>query len=173
MDELGNYTERPAPFSSPRLRKSRAIRPTSAASTSPDVFDPYTRTTREWTGPAASPQDELRQRGVRAGEHNCSRRRRESRRDRAPVVVGVELHMHRDAGVCSIGYDELTAVFLLGQQRGHTLQPAPGLWNRRSSTATSSDVTRPPPSRRSRSTTWRVLAGTRRTLTAAWDDFHN
>ena len=42
----------------------------------------------------------------------------------------------------------------------------------RSSTATSSDVTRRPPSRRSRSTTWRVLAGTRLTLAAAWDDFH-
>ena len=34
-DELGNYTERSAPFSSPRLRKSRARRPTSGASTSP------------------------------------------------------------------------------------------------------------------------------------------
>ena len=34
-DELGNYTERSAPFSSPHLRKSRAIRPTSGASTSP------------------------------------------------------------------------------------------------------------------------------------------
>jgi hypothetical protein len=46
-------------------------------------------------------------------------------------VVGVELHMHPDAGVCSIGYDELIAVLLLRQQRGHAVQPAPGLWNGR------------------------------------------
>ena len=43
-------------------------------------------------------------------------------------------------------------------------------WCGRSSTATSSDVTRRPPSRRSRSTTWRLLAGTRLTLAAAWDE---
>ena len=85
-------------------------------------------------------------------------------------VVGVELHMHPDVGVCSIGYEELIAALLLRQQRGHAVQPAPGLWNGRSSTATSSDVTRRPPSRRSRSTTWRVLAGTRLTLADAWDD---
>ena len=35
LDELGNYTERSALFSSPRLRKSRTIRPTSGASTTP------------------------------------------------------------------------------------------------------------------------------------------
>jgi hypothetical protein len=40
-------------------------------------------------------------------------------------VVGVERHMHPDV-VCSIGYDELIAVLLLGQQRGHAVQPAPG-----------------------------------------------
>jgi hypothetical protein len=39
--------------------------------------------------------------------------------------------MHRDVGVCSIGYDELIAVLLLRQQRGHAVQPAPGLWNGR------------------------------------------
>ena len=36
-----------------------------------------------------------------------------------------------DVGVCSIGYDELIAVVLLRQQRGHLVQPAPGLWNGR------------------------------------------
>ena len=46
-------------------------------------------------------------------------------------VVGVELHMHPDVGACSIGYDELIAVLLLRQQRGHAVQPAPGLWNGR------------------------------------------
>jgi hypothetical protein len=46
-------------------------------------------------------------------------------------VVGVELHMHRDVDVCSIGNDELTAVLLLRQQCGHAAQPAPGLWNGR------------------------------------------
>ena len=39
--------------------------------------------------------------------------------------------MHRDVGVCSVGYDELVAVLLLRQQRGHAVQPAPGLWNGR------------------------------------------
>jgi hypothetical protein len=63
-DELGNYTERSAPFSSQQLRKSRGIRPTSGASTSPDVCDPYTRTTPESTGPVATPQDDL---GKRSG----------------------------------------------------------------------------------------------------------
>jgi hypothetical protein len=46
-------------------------------------------------------------------------------------VVGAELHMHPDVGVCSIGYDELIAVLLLRQQRGYATQPAPGLWNGR------------------------------------------
>ena len=46
-------------------------------------------------------------------------------------VVGVERHMHPDVSVCSIGYDELIAVLPLGQQRGHAVQPAPGLWNGR------------------------------------------
>jgi hypothetical protein len=41
---------------------------------------------------------------------------------------------------------------------------------RRSSTATSSDLTRRPPSWASRSTTWRVLAGIRLTLADAWDE---
>jgi hypothetical protein len=31
------------------------------------------------------------------------------------AVDGVELHMHRDVGVCSIGYEELIAVLLLRQ----------------------------------------------------------
>ena len=78
--------------------------------------------------------DELRQRGVRAGEHNRSRRRRESSGDRGRVV-GVELHAHRDVAVCSIGRDELTAVLLLPQQRGHAAQSAPGLWNGRPAVA--------------------------------------
>jgi hypothetical protein len=59
----------------------------------------------------ASELDELRQRGVRAGKHNRFRRRRESRRDRARVVVGVELQMHRDGGVCSNGRAEPIAFF--------------------------------------------------------------
>jgi hypothetical protein len=46
-------------------------------------------------------------------------------------VVGAELHMHRDGGVSSIGHGELIAVLLLRQQRGHAVQPAPGLWNGR------------------------------------------
>jgi hypothetical protein len=71
--------------------------------------------------------------------------------------------MHPGVGVYSIGYDELIAVLLLRQQHGHAVQPAPDLWNGRSSTATLSVVPRRPPSRRSRSTTWRVLAGTRLT----------
>ena len=49
---------------------------------------------------------------------------------RAPVV-GVELHMHRDVGVCSIGHDELTVVLLLRRQRRHATPPALGLWNGR------------------------------------------
>ena len=50
-------------------------------------------------------------------------------------VVGVELHMHPDVGVCSIRYDELIAVLLLRQQRGYATQPAPGLWNGRDARA--------------------------------------
>ena len=46
-------------------------------------------------------------------------------------VDGVELYMHPDVGVRSIGYDELIAVLLLRQQREHAVQPAPGLWNGR------------------------------------------
>ena len=46
-------------------------------------------------------------------------------------VDGVELHMHGEVGVCSIGYDELIAVLLLRQQREHAVQPALGLWNGR------------------------------------------
>ena len=46
-------------------------------------------------------------------------------------VVGVELHMHLDAGDCWIGHDALTAVLLLRQQRGHAVQAAPRLWNGR------------------------------------------
>ena len=46
-------------------------------------------------------------------------------------VVGVELHAHRDVAVCLIECDELTAVLLLRQQRGHAAQSAPGLWNGR------------------------------------------
>jgi hypothetical protein len=49
---------------------------------------------------------------------------------RAPVV-GVELRMHRDVGVCSIGHDELTVVLLLRRQRRHATPPASGLWNGR------------------------------------------
>jgi hypothetical protein len=47
------------------------------------------------------------------------------------AVVGVEPHMGRDVGVFEIGYDELTAILLLRHQRGHAVQPAPGLWNGR------------------------------------------
>jgi DNA invertase Pin-like site-specific DNA recombinase len=39
--------------------------------------------------------------------------------------------MHRDVGVCSIGTTLINAVLLLRQQRGHAVQPAPGLWNGR------------------------------------------
>jgi hypothetical protein len=42
-------------------------------------------------------------------------------------VDGVELHTHRDVGVCSIRYDELIATLLLRQQREPAAQPAPGL----------------------------------------------
>jgi hypothetical protein len=50
-------------------------------------------------------------------------------------VVGAELHTHPDVRVCSIGHDELIAVLLLRQQRGHAVQPAPGLWNVRDASA--------------------------------------
>ena len=50
-------------------------------------------------------------------------------------VVGVQLHMHPDVGVCSIGYDQLMAVLLLRHQRGHAVPSAPRLWNGRSPTA--------------------------------------
>ena len=46
-------------------------------------------------------------------------------------VVGVELHMHPDVGVCSIGHDELTVVLLLRRQRWHATRLAPGLWSGR------------------------------------------
>jgi hypothetical protein len=65
QDEVGNYTGRSAPFSSQHLRKSPWIRPTSGASTSPDVCDPYTRTTPESTGLVASPQDDQQERARR------------------------------------------------------------------------------------------------------------
>jgi hypothetical protein len=58
-------------------------------------------------------------------------------------VVGVELHMHPDVGVCSIGHDELIPVLLLHQQRGHPVQPAPGLWNGRDPIASRSRVDAP------------------------------
>jgi len=71
-DELGNYTKGSAPFPSQRLRKPRAIRPTSGASTSPNVCDPYTRTTPESTGPAASPYGRHRLRhGRRSRGWSC------------------------------------------------------------------------------------------------------
>jgi hypothetical protein len=79
----------------------------------------------------ADEMDELRQRGVRAGKHNRSRRRRESGRDRAPVRRRRRAAYASDVRVCSIGYDELIAVLLLRQQREHAVQPAPGLWNGR------------------------------------------
>ena len=60
-----------------------------------------------------------------------SRAKGEPPGSRSSRVVGVELHMHPDDGVCSIGYDQLIAVLLLHQQRGHAVQPAPGLWNGR------------------------------------------
>ena len=52
------------------------------------------------------------------GEHNRSRRRRRAAGSTRASVVGVELHMHPDVGVCSIGYDELIAVLLLRQHAG-------------------------------------------------------
>jgi len=53
---------------------------------------------------------------------------------RAPVV-GAELHMHPDVGVCSIGYGELTVVLLLRRQRRHATPRAPNLWNGRDASA--------------------------------------
>jgi hypothetical protein len=64
--------------------------------------------------------DELRQRGVRAGEHN-----------RALAGEGRAAGIACASVVCSIGHDELIAVLLLREQRGHAVQPAPGLWNGR------------------------------------------
>ena len=46
-------------------------------------------------------------------------------------VLGVQLRVNRDVGLCSIEHDELTAVLLLRQQRGHAAQPVPRLWNGR------------------------------------------
>ena len=57
-------------------------------------------------------------------------------------VVGMDLHMHPDVGVCSIGYHELIAVLLLCQQRGHAVQPPPGLWNGRVTAAPELAATR-------------------------------
>ena len=71
--------------------------------------------------------DELRQRGVRAGEHNRSRRRRESSGDRRGassawscmrIVRRRLLDRTRRAN----------SGLLLPQQRGHAAQSAPGLW---------------------------------------------
>jgi hypothetical protein len=73
--------------------------------------------------------DELRQRGVRAGKYHRARRRGRAAGTARASVDGVELHMHGEVGVCSIGYDELIAVLLLRQQREHAVQPAPGVWN--------------------------------------------
>jgi hypothetical protein len=63
--------------------------------------------------------DELRQRGVRAGETTALVAEGRAAGIARASVVGVDLRMHRDVGVCSIGHDELTAVLLLRQQRGH------------------------------------------------------
>ncbi len=64
--------------------------------------------------------DELRQRSVRAGKHNRS----SQAKGEPPGIACASV-------VCSIGYDELIAVLLLREQRGHAVQPAPGLWNGR------------------------------------------
>ena len=57
-------------------------------------------------------------------------------------VVGVQLHMQPDVGVCSIRYDERIPVLLLRQQRGYATQPAPGLWNGRRPLVSSSGARR-------------------------------
>ena len=48
--------------------------------------------------------DELRQRGVRAGEHTARAGEGRAAGIARASVDGVELHMRRDVGVCSIGY---------------------------------------------------------------------
>ena len=100
----------------------RSIEPANAGTVEPEVWPNVESTVA---------LDELRQRGVRAGEHNRSRRRRESRRDRVRVRRRRGVAYASCVGVCSIVYDELIAVLLLRQQRGHVVQPAPGLWNGR------------------------------------------
>ena len=83
------------------------------------------------SAPSSSRLDELRQRGVRAASTTALAGEGRAAGVASSHVVGMDLHMHPDVGVCSIGYDELIAVLLLRQQRGHAVQPAPGLWNGR------------------------------------------
>src|SRR5271154_4153887 len=77
-----------------------------------------------------------------------------------------------------VGFDAIKAAAIArspadycSPRRGtSTRRRGPGSPFGRSSTATSSDLTRRPPSWASRSTIWRVLAGIRLTRTAAWDE---
>ena len=79
---------------------------------------------------------QLRQRGVPAGEHNCSAeaKREPPEASACACVVGVDNGGMRIVyvAVCSIACDELTA-FLASASKllGHAAQPAPGLWNGR------------------------------------------
>jgi hypothetical protein len=76
--------------------------------------------------------DELRQRGLRGGPaQSLSHVKEEPPGSRARPSSARSCTCIFDAGVCSIAYDELIAVLLLRHQRGHAVQPAPGLWNGR------------------------------------------
>ena len=109
-DELGNYTEPSANFFSSRLRKSRPIRPPSIASTSSAC---PIRTSR-WHPKRQGGSLPLRPSSDSAAFAPASTTSLAGERRAAGItcasVVGVELHMHPDVGVCSSGYDDLIAI---------------------------------------------------------------
>jgi hypothetical protein len=69
MDELGNYAEVSAYFSSSGLQKPRPVTPSSAKDHCPGVCNPNIPIPAEMTGRFSSPRDEL-------GERALDRRRR-------------------------------------------------------------------------------------------------
>ena len=109
-DELGNYTEPSANFFSSRLRKSRPVRPPSIASTSSAC---PIRTSR-WHPKRQGGSLPLRPGSDSAAFAPASTTSLAGEGRAAGItcasVVGVELHMHPDVGVCSIGKDELIAI---------------------------------------------------------------
>ena len=127
-DESEQYARR-RPARRPLRQAIRSRSSRSSLSSSTSAFSneqargrPATRLTR-WTSSDSAPFARA-SRTALAGEGRAAG-------IACASVVGVELHMHPDVGVCSIGYNELIAVLLFRQQRGHAVQPPPGLWNGR------------------------------------------